>query len=1783
MRTRSSYWKFFLRGLALIAGIALSTTAHSQTSPQAFSLQGRLVDNSNQPVQASSVSFTIQIRSPGVEDCLLYEETHTVNMSNSDGLFSIPLGTGTRGGTAAFKDTSTLAQAFTNSSSTISSLTCASGSTYAPASGQRRKLRLHFDDGTGYQTLSQDMQINSVPYALYADTLQGRSASDFLQTISALESLGAGTTQSRINDIANTRYSVLDQLLAGTSALYVRPGAAANFTSSVSFTQAPTYGGAITAGTQLVTKNYCDANIAGFAADASVTSLAAGDAGKTLSWDGSKWVAQIPSTTDATKLPLAGGTMSGAINMGAQNITGAGAVSGNTSTFKSSSIVDNINSTVNLLVNNQSTGNIALSEVAVRNDGTARMSMFSYGSGSNQFVGSQTAANAVALVNSGVTSKMIVGTTNATDLHLISGDDVAVTIKPNLHVGVGTTTPSSKFHINNGALLVDGLNGSTPVSGGGDRMMYVPDKGAFRAGRANTTEWDEANIGKYSVAFGEGNRASAWYSVAAGDSNSVTNQSASAFGEYNTVSGWAATSLGSNNTVSGRQSLTTGYSNTASGWNAIVAGSSNTASGDSSLVNGMSSTASGYMSNALGNGLNSPGLLQTSFGRFNHVSGTEDPTSWVATDPLFVIGNGSGAGARANALTILKNGNVGVGTASPGISLDLGSRTDAVRLPAGNSTTDRPTTPANGMIRYNTTDNRFEAYENGAWVNMIGGGGGGSGTVTSITAGTGLDGGTITTSGTIAIANSGVGTNQIANAAITTPKLFANPGINRLVATDGSTGATLAPLTCSSGEILVWNIALGWQCTAASAADTTKLPLAGGTMSGAINMGSQNISNANNIAASLFLTASGSAAAPSYSFSGNATTGLFSPAANTLGFSTNGSEAVRIDSSGNVGIGTSTLTEKLNVVGNFSVANAPGGRTYRFRTSGAMLDFEGSTSTMVYSMWSGANFTGTQQNYLAFDSSIQRARTYGDWFFNTGNGIGGGSLVFKVDSATGFVGYGTTSPSSLIDLNGAFTQRGMATPSVSSSGQGRIYFDSTANKFRVSENGGAYTDLVGAGTDNTKLPLAGGTMSGAINMGSQNITNAATIGATTFSASAGSAATPSVAVGDSTAGVFSPSTNTVGFSTSGNEQMRITSSGLVGIGTSNPTGHLNIASTEATTYSSPGSTAFPGGTELRLTNSSAADSRGGFLTFLVNNFNTNSQGAYIGAISTTGAGVRTPTIVFGQQTAANVYTERMRIDSGGRVGIGTTSPQSQSLLDVSSSTNFTYSQITNLNNSTGWHAAAQGLVTYYGGSAASDASSQIYLKTLRGGPGTETAIQNNDFLGSLNFQGGFSPSVPTVSAARISGRASSNFTSTTGSGSLLFETRSTSDSDVQTRMVISSTGSVGIGTSTPATLLDLNGAFTQRGMATPSVSSSGQGRIYFDSTANKFRVSENGGAYTDLVGSGSGTVSGTTDRIAKFTSSSAVGDSIIYESSGNIGIGKAPSTAFDVGLGGTSYMTASSGGVSIGSASLFSNARLTVTSTDINTYSSSSSSTWQPSSSTNGAAISNNSPTDNSASYLILVPRNSNNNAQLAYIGAVSNTGAGSFSPTIVFGRRTGSTAYSELMRIDTDGDLGINTTSPSERLHVVGNLRVQGSTDCTLGNGAGGTNCSSDVRLKRDIASITNPLDRILAIHGVDFVWNDKSPSPGRKDIGVIAQDVERVFPTAVVQDKDSGYKRVDYAVLVAPIIEAIRELFRKVTGQDQKLAELEARLAKAESENAALKTYLCRQDASAPFCKQE
>jgi len=96
----------------------------------------------------------------------------------------------------------------------------------------------------------------------------------------------------------------------------------------------------------------------------------------------------------------------------------------------------------------------------------------------------------------------------------------------------------------------------------------------------------------------------------------------------------------------------------------------------------------------------------------------------------------------------------------------------------------------------------------------------------------------------------------------------------------------------------------------------------------------------------------------------------------------------------------------------------------------------------------------------------------------------------------------------------------------------------------------------------------------------------------------------------------------------------------------------------------------------------------------------------------------------------------------------------------------------------------------------------------------------------------------------------------------------------------------------------------------------------------------------------------------------------------------------------------------------------------------------------------------------------------------------------------------------------------------------------------------SSDERLKENVASIENAVEKVEAIGGYTYNW---IPMEGvhvygdMKDVGVIAQEIEKVLPE-LVSDRENGYKAVKYDKLTAVLIEAVKELSERVKALEGK-----------------------------------
>jgi hypothetical protein len=95
----------------------------------------------------------------------------------------------------------------------------------------------------------------------------------------------------------------------------------------------------------------------------------------------------------------------------------------------------------------------------------------------------------------------------------------------------------------------------------------------------------------------------------------------------------------------------------------------------------------------------------------------------------------------------------------------------------------------------------------------------------------------------------------------------------------------------------------------------------------------------------------------------------------------------------------------------------------------------------------------------------------------------------------------------------------------------------------------------------------------------------------------------------------------------------------------------------------------------------------------------------------------------------------------------------------------------------------------------------------------------------------------------------------------------------------------------------------------------------------------------------------------------------------------------------------------------------------------------------------------------------------------------------------------------------------------------------------------SSDERYKDNVTPIQNPNEKLKQIGGYTFDWNDKHEVfKGQHDVGVIAQEIEKVLPE-IVETRESGYKAVKYEKIVALLIESNKELLKRIEDLESKI----------------------------------
>ena len=770
------------------------------------------------------------------------------------------------------------------------------------------------------------------------------------------------------------------------------------------------------------------------------------------------------------------------------------------------------------------------------------------------------------------------------------------------------------------------------------------------------------------------------------------------------------------------------------------------------------------------------------------------------------------------------------------------------------------------------------------------------------------------------------------------------------------------------------------------------------------------------------------------------------------------------------------------------------------------------------------------------------------------------------------------------------------------------------------------------------------------------------------------------------------------------EVMRLDNTGYLGIGTNAPTQLVSLGGNAARTmWMERNTTANTAGNSLTLQSggatSGATDKIGGNLV-LSSGTATGTGSSAISFFTATAQG--------STNTTDNAPTQKMTITGAGYVGIGTTAPTGSGVarLEIAGTGggNSQYGSLA-LSNASNSGNAYTGAVDYYGqGNLVSSVrsimgaggnSGDLVLMTATGGTlaekwritaagklldgvnadsvgtaATSFAATNANFGGTSRIMnlGNTSTGVNSnselgfgsvdsagtgVDIAVIRGIKSAN-----GVGAVVGEmaiyTRNAGT--LQESVRINGAGSMGIGTISPATKLDVAGG-VKIGNETATCASGLDGTIRYNSTSHAFEYC-NATAWAALGGSSVGNPFYLTPDGSNFITFGANGsDSTVanrqYEqvtasaSTGDVtainwlvgGTAKATlnTTSFNIAtgssykLGGqTAYQSDNTNNLAVGPGSLYGYAG--ARNTAVGAYSSPSQTSGTDNTAVGYTSLNslslgtfntavgsnslyaNNSTYNTAVGYYSLFSNNSNYNTATGANALKGNStgssntangynslaaaGGGGINTAMGASSLTAVTNGNGNTAIGASAGSGITTGSYNTVLGYGGGNITTGSNNIIIGSNSGGINAASptasnqlnigntiwgdlsagkifigttytapvealdvgtgnvraagfistsDARLKDNIKTYQNGLATIRKLRGVTFTWKrDGSPA-----VGLIAQEVEPVLPELVKNESD-GFKAVMYQNIVAPLIEAVKELADKFDSLEHKVAAL-------------------------------
>lgn len=267
------------------------------------------------------------------------------------------------------------------------------------------------------------------------------------------------------------------------------------------------------------------------------------------------------------------------------------------------------------------------------------------------------------------------------------------------------------------------------------------------------------------------------------------------------------------------------------------------------------------------------------------------------------------------------------------------------------------------------------------------------------------------------------------------------------------------------------------------------------------------------------------------------------------------------------------------------------------------------------------------------------------------------------------------------------------------------------------------------------------------------------------------------------------------------------------------------------------------------------------------------------------------------------------------------------------------------------------------------------------------------------------------------------------------------------------------------------------------------------------------------------------------------------QASNNVAIGHNSLFSNTIGQGNTAIGSYSlreniigGGNVAIGQEALQNNK--SSTNTAIGSYCLKNNVTGSGNTAIGNSALGNNIDANNTAvgTFALSNHQNGVNNTAIGYNSGVSVNG---LSNATAVGANA-VVAISNAVVLGNNANVGIGISAPTEKLHVIGNGLFSGTVTASCG-----VLTCSDVRYKKRIKNLFSSLEKLSMINGVSYFFKTQEfPELNFKEgkqIGLIAQEVEKVYPEIVSTDKN-GFKSVDYSKTTPILIEAIKELNAKI-----------------------------------------